>query len=354
MYMKQVIYWLMALTLLIVSSCEGYTEEQSGVANLVLQPNKTNVKVGEQVDFSVTFSGKDVTEDAEITCLTNGKVLETSSFTATQAGSFSFQADYEGMKSANVVIMVQTDEPSQEGSKFVRQVCAMDLTGAWCSMCPDGFVYMNSVVNLSSYKDKVHVIGMHSNSGQPNGDQFHLDATDELNNDMGPLGFPAFVVDLRVIGGLNSERTLFKESLDESLKKYLPHCGVAVKSVLNGSQAKVTVRLRSEKTATYRLALYVVEDNIRGRQNKGGKYVEDYLHRHVARRLLSASYKGDKLGTVQTGEETSKEYTVEVDPAWKLADTTIYALAIDEQGYVNNMAVCELDNGDTDYWYVTE
>ena len=43
MYMKQMIYWLLALTLLVNISCEGYTEEELGVANLVLQPDKTQV-----------------------------------------------------------------------------------------------------------------------------------------------------------------------------------------------------------------------------------------------------------------------------------------------------------------------
>lgn len=352
MYMKQMIYWLMALMLLATASCEGYTEEEPGLSNLVLQPDKTNVKVGEPVNFSVALSGKDVTAEAEITCLTNGHVLEASSFTATQAGTYTFQAAYGEMKSAKATVTVQADEPSGQASRFVRQVCAMDLTGTWCSFCPQGFLYMNSVVNLSKYKGKVHVIGMHSNG--TSSDPFHLDATDEIIKDLGPGDFPSFVVDLRVLGGLNTDRSLFKNSLDESLNTYLPHCGVAVKSELSGSQAKVTVRLMSEKTAVYRLALYVVEDNIRGKQNDGGNYVEDYLHHHVARRLLSASYKGDRLGNVAAGEEASKEYTVEVDSDWKLADTSIYVLAIDEEGFVNNMAVCGLNNGNTDYWYVTE
>ena len=354
MYMKQMIYWLLALTLLVNISCEGYTEEELGVANLVLQPDKTQVKVGETVEFTVTFSGESVTEKAEISCLTNGKVLDASSFTATQVGDFTFQASYEGVKSSKVTITVQADEPSANTSRFVRQVCVMDLTGTWCSMCPDGFVFLNTIVNMSTYKDVVHVMGMHSKGGDS--DPFHLDVTDEINNELGngPLGFPAFVVDLRVKGSLNGERPLFRTSLDESLNKYLPHCGVAVKSQLDNSQAKITVRLQSEKTAEYRLAIYVVEDNIRSKQNKGGKYVDNYLHRHVTRRLLSASYKGDKLGTVEAGKEVAKEYTLEIDSSWKLDDTEIYALAIDEQGYVNNMAVCKLKNGDTDYWYVTE
>ncbi|MFR3426060.1 MAG: Omp28-related outer membrane protein [Phocaeicola coprocola] len=304
--MKQMIYWLLALTLLVNISCEGYTEEELGVANLVLQPDKTQVKVGETVEFTVAFSGESVTEKAEISCLTNGKVLDTSSFTATQVGDFTFQASYEGVKSSKVTITVQADEPSGNTSRFVRQVCVMDLTGTWCSMCPDGFVFLNTIVNMSTYKDVVHVMGMHSKGGDS--DPFHLDVTDEINNELGngPLGFPAFVVDLRVKGSLNGERPLFRTSLDESLNKYLPHCGVAVKSQLDNSQAKITVRLQSEKTAEYRLAIYVVEDNIRSKQNKGGKYVDNYLHRHVTRRLLSASYKGDKLGTIEAGKEVAR------------------------------------------------
>jgi hypothetical protein len=38
-----------------------------------------------------------------------------------------------------------------------------------------------------------------------------------------------------------------------------------------------------------------------------------------------------------------------VDKRWVLENTQIYALALDQNGYVNNMNVCAFDGGDSGY-----
>jgi hypothetical protein len=54
------------------------------------------------------------------------------------------------------------------------------------------------------------------------------------------------------------------------------------------------------------------------------------------------------VGDVKAGEEASKEYVFDVDAAWNLDNTYIYALAVDYQGFVNNMNRCGI-NGRSDY-----
>ena len=58
------------------------------------------------------------------------------------------------------------------------------------------------------------------------------------------------------------------------------------------------------------------------------------------------------MGTVASGTEKIMEYSVDIDPAWNLGKTYVYALALDADGYVNNMQVCLLDGGDSGYEYV--
>lgn len=59
--------------------------------------------------------------------------------------------------------------------------------------------------------------------------------------------------------GLSENYSVMRAIFNESLEKYPAHCGVAISSVYNevDSEAKVTVKVTSEKTADYRLVLYV-------------------------------------------------------------------------------------------------
>ena len=240
-------------------------------------------------------------------------------------------------------------------SQFVRHICIMEFTGQWCAKCPQGFNLMNYV--LSSFDDaETHVIALHDNSSGQDEFAEPLQPTQlAIFRAFALTGYPSFIIDLRD-GGSLSGSSAFKDFLKETPANYPAHCGVAVKSTYDqtSGQADIAVRLTSEKSETYRIAVFVVEDKIVAKQNDGGTIKQDYTHRHVGRQMLSASYKGDSLGTVEAGKEVTKNYSLTVDSAWNLENTTIYALGISADGYVNNMAVCQIVNGDTDYDYIKE
>ena len=54
-------------------------------------------------------------------------------------------------------------------------------------------------------------------------------------------------------------------------------------------------------------------------------------------------------GKIAAGQEAVKKWTVDIDKRWVLANTAVYALALDSNGYVNNMNVCAIDGGDSGY-----
>ena len=172
--------------------------------------------------------------------------------------------------------------------------------------------------------------------------------------------YPSFATDFRDSGVLTSEgASLFQPSLMTSFNEYPAHCGVAVSSVLNenASVAEITVRLTSELTSQYRVVVLVVQNNIKGYQ-KTPTYSEgqdDYPHSHVVRKVVTSykgTFTGEKItedGRIASGDEASKSWTIPVDKRWVLENTQIYALALDENGYVNNMNVCAIDGGDSGY-----
>jgi hypothetical protein len=256
-----------------------------------------------------------------------------------------FKAVYEGVESDAFV--VEALEPVAIDSKFVKHVAVWEFTGAWCTFCPSGYSNMNFVISRNAdYKSTVHIMAFHS--GLSGEDALAVPETDRIMSDkkVGD-GFPSFLTDLRISGGL-SDGNAFKASLEETFRDYPAHCGVAVSSEVNGTTVKVKATVASELTSSYRLALFVVEDNVKYYQKDGSLTHKEFNHRHVVRKVVSETYVGDRVGDVKAGEEASKEYVFDVDAAWNLDNTYIYALAVDYQGFVNNMNRCGI-NGRSDY-----
>lgn len=246
-------------------------------------------------------------------------------------------------------------------SKYNKQVCVMEFTGAWCSFCPVGYSSMNMKIQSKElWKENVNMIALHSNKSGT--DDLALPVTDDICNMFrgGNLSYPAYVVDMRDCGEATAEGGMlaFTEALDASFEEHPAYCGVAVSSVYDSaaSSAEITVKVASERSETYRVAVFVVEDRVKYKQNDQGIIKEDYNHRHVARKLVTTyqttTFTGEKItsdGVINAGQEASKTWKIDVDPLWNLENTEVYALVIGEDGNINNMNICALNNGDSGY-----
>lgn len=238
------------------------------------------------------------------------------------------------------------DAPAVSGTEFQRHVCVMEFTGTWCAQCPDGATVLNYLVDRQ-YKGKAFALAFH------NADEYSIPQEQEFQKMFKWSGYPAYVTDMRDMGLLNEGGC--DKTIEKSLYDTQTHCGVAVESLYDPATGNVTVkaRLASGKTMNYRLAAYVVEDKVKGRQTLGtGQIKEDYTHRHVVRKMLSSTVLGDGLGEVRDGNEAVKTYTFTADGSWNVENLSVAVLAIDSNGHVNNMAECAADGGKMDYEYV--
>ena len=255
--------------------------------------------------------------------------------------------------------MVNTADKAE--GKFDRHVCVVEFTGAWCINCPEGYSKMMGILSkptLAKYKENIHICAFHSNV--EGADTLAVAQTQDLFKLFDGLAYPSFSTDLRDSGVLTSEGiSSFQPSLMTSFNEYPAHCGVAVSSVLNedASEAKVTVRLESELTSQYRVVVLVVQNSIKGYQ-KTTDYPDgqdNYTHAHVVRKVVTSykgTFTGEKMtddGIVAAGKEVSKEWNVEIDRRWVLENTEIYAIALDQNGHVNNMNVCSIVGGDSGF-----
>ena len=362
--MKKIINILFFMAVLpALFACSGTVDADSLP---ILSADKTTLDIsqGEKAVLTVKFNGQDVTAESEIfyslVSHNESKSLNGNVFIPEAEGEYVFIAKHAGMESSALGITVNNTSPSVE-NKFDRHVCIVEFTGAWCINCPEGYSKMMGILSkptLAKYKENIHICAFHSD--QMGEDALALDETEAVFNLFKGLSYPSFATDLRDSGLLTSEGiSFFRPSILASFNEYQAHCGVSVSSVLKESAAtaEVTVRLASEYTSPYRVVVLVVEDNIKGYQ-KTEDYPEgdpNYNHSHVVRKVVTKfvnTFTGEKMtddGSIPSGSEAVKTWSVEIDSSWVLENTSIYALALDANGYVNNMNVCAIDGGDSGF-----
>lgn len=362
-FLKQTLMLLGVLGLSLQGiSCSGNSDEETQTqteGKVTLTPSIGTIKANgsDAVTFKVYDGTAEVTASAVIRCVNDDTTLSGATFSTRTPGDYTFTAIYANRTSDPVKVVAIPEDQPQVPSQFVRHICVMEFTGQWCANCPSGYNYMNYIISRK-FADVAHVIALHDNEGGK--DDLALPVQKKMASAFGVKGYPAAVVDLRDLCPLTDDLdNTFRKSIESSQNDYPAHCGVAVKSVYDpaAKQAVVTVRLYPEKSAGYRVALWVVEDGITAPQNVLGKYENNYVHNHVARKLVSAvdqDYSGERLGDLTADKEASKDFTVAVDPSWNPDNTFLFALAIDDKGYVNNMAICKIVDGDTDYDRISE
>ena len=306
-------------------------------STLELSAQMTSVTVGTKVTFKVMNDGvQDVSGMARIKSVKTGRYLESNTWVAEDAGTWSFVAEFEGVTSNSIDIVVV--EPVV--SKFRKHICLMEFTGQWCSMCPDGATTINYYAT-KVYPDIMHVLAFH------NEDDFTIPQEQVLFKQFNPGAYPGYILDMKSAGIVSNSK--FSQDMKDADSQKGLHCGVAVSSSISADKANVKVSVFSEMESQYRIAAYVIEDKVVARQNVNGNYREDYVHRHVVRKMISASVEGDDLGVIAADKEKTKEYSVDLDPAWNKANLEVCVLVIGNDLSVNNTAACALDGGKADY-----
>lgn len=328
------------LAVLCSFSCSGERDEELAITII---SDRANIPAdGEsQVTFTVYEGNADVTSQAKIMNFETGEILNSNTFSTTEPGEYTFYAEYNGRKSYETRVTAEQVLVSQ----FVRNVCLMEFTDAGCTFCPDASRYIDRTILQKM--DNVYLMAFHEV------DQWKSEQYPDLKSRFEIPSTPYAVVDMREGISLETgDRDKTKSLVQASMQAYPAHCGVSVTSTLTDNTADVSVKVWSEMSSNYRLAVYVVEDGIIGEQ-KDGQLVEDkYYHQYVVRKMISSSIGGDNLGNINSGQEASKQYAIAVDSSWNLEKTYVYALALDKNGYVNNMQVCLLDGGTADYEYI--
>ena len=233
-------------------------------------------------------------------------------------------------------------------SAYQKHVAVWEFTGTWCAFCPKGYDNLNFVISRNdAYAERVHVMAFHSSS--TGHDPMSIPEASAIMNALG-IGdeFPSYALNMNLHGSL-SDILFVSDDLRKDALENPVHCGVACSSRIVGNEANVEIKVISEREQVYRVAVFVVEDGIVAAQTLPSGVNENYVHDHVVRRVVSSTFRGDRIGEIPHGKEASVTYNVALSGDWKIENTYIYALAVNESGCVNNMNICSIDGGNSPY-----
>lgn len=369
--MKVMTISMLAVCCLVSLSCskdDGVTVSQY----LKLVPDKTVIEPNgfDAVSFTVEYDGIDVTDMAAVY---NGDGSAAGLTFATDAeGSYGFYAEYNGERSETVTIVATgsmpaiPEDPEPDNTAFVRRALMILFTSTDCSMCPFAISALHQL-SLSPARNSYVLVECHSVArndpayyGGPLMSVYGSDVTPYVSADLDNEN-------LAIVGGnpsIDVGMRNYWNLVNEAASRRPAQAGIAASSVLNGSNVLVSMSVKAAQTGEYKVAAWLLEDDIYGSQlNSGATGNIDFnIHNDCLRYAQytgsgrDADYTGVSLGTVNAGEEAGYTFSIPVEDGWDVDNCHLVLLVTAEDGgsfYVNNAAKCEI-GGTVAYEYMND
>lgn len=310
-------------------------------SNLVLTAQPTTVKAGEEVTFTVTNDGQDVTADSKITSLSEDSKTVTGKWSTEKPGTYKFVAVYGGRTSNEASVTVQSNV--QPTGDYMRHVLAMDFTGSQCSACPT----MTRMLNAYEKSNPGRLVVIAAHVDIPMSDPLTNEFSRKLMSKFGVNAAPTVWVDYREEGSQNL--STFKAKVNRSINDFPAACGIKLDSKVDGKNVATKATIRFTQTGKYKICAVLLEDNVSVSGSMEGSY------NHVLR-SYATDVMGDDLGECVEGQEVVKDFSFTAEAGWMLSNCHVAVYVLREEAgskfYVNNARDCKAD-GTVDFDYET-
>ena len=218
-----------------------------------------------------------------------------------------------------------------------RTVLVEEVTGVRCQNCPLG---TQTLVALQQQYGKeklvvvsIHAAGVFSVPYPSSAYNFNTPEIQELANYIGPLeGFPTASINRRLLTNEPSifinPHTRWGGEVIQDLQKD-PSLAVSIDNTFNpASRAlgiKVGILPDQALSGDYRLTVLITQDSIVDPQLNGVTLVQNYIHRHVVRDVVSAP-SGDPINEpFQLGTPINKTYNITLPQGWEEGHCSVVA-----------------------------
>lgn len=255
----------------------------------------------------------------------------------------------------DVVIPEIPDDPQPDNTSFIHKIILLQHTGTYCPNCPR---LMSSLKELSEYDEyamKYHHVAAHSYN--EDGDPAYSAAAANLSQAFCSGYYPELTFNLtKENTGTSLSVDTIKEHID-ALHKDKADVGIAAAVKRTDNELGINVQIKAAEENQYRIAVWVLEDEIKGRQDGA---TEEWMNTHnnairaMAGSTINLRIYGEKAGDIKAGETAEKSFAVTLEEDWNADNckvlVVVNAAGADGRFDLANCAICPID-GEITYKY---
>lgn len=296
--------------------------QEASLEEAVLSASTNVMRVGESVEFSVVFAGRDVTKECTIhEYYTNAEVSNPATFSKT--GEYALYAKYNG-ESSNLVSISVFDasvpefpvDSNPKNYDFKHRMLLIDHTGTDCGYCPLMMLQLKKIEEDPAYNDYFNLAVSHAyNLDDAASSKTSFMLTQYYQSILRVLtGFPTLTYNYQYGDSAGSNFT-FIEKHFKTLKKESTTAAVAVSTKLDGDKIVISASLKSKEADLYKVNILLLEDNIYSPQYNAS---ESWMHYHnnairdAYPQLVYTDITGTEWGYVGAESTTHKVFEMPI------------------------------------------
>lgn len=248
-------------------------------------------------------------------------------------GFLIFSACEEVGPAINFETETVTTVDTTTNNKTQRTVLLEEFTGARCANCPAGAELAQQLADESG--NRVIIISIHSSGAfaLPYAGEIDFRTTqgDKIENMLGKAqGYPSASINRKLFDD-KLNQIVTSPSWSNFINKELaeePVIDIQINASLNNNLINVTCNLNLLKDIPndVKLSVVILEDDIVSPQNVNSVKIDDYVHQHVFRTMMTP-FDGELIATeASSGDMISKTYQLNEIPAeWNINKLSIVA-----------------------------
>ena len=180
---------------------------------------------------------------------------------------------------------------------------------------------------MEHYADKYQHVAAHSYNQE--GDPAYSQAAANLSQAFCDGYYPELTFNLTRVNTGTSLAVSTITGVIDRLHKEAADVGIAAAAGLSDKTVGVNVQIKAATPGQYRVAVWVLEDGIRGKQEGA---TEDWMNTHgnavrsMAGNTLNLRIYGEKIGELQAGQTAEKTFTLSLDETWQAENCKVLVL----------------------------
>ena len=331
---------------------------------LTITANKSSIKLGESITFSVTLGDHDVTAKSTIYYYNTSTVVA-NPLTPTESGIYEIYAKYDSLSSKRLTVSVVPSnmqelpaDPSPESYDFNQRILLVDHTGTSCPNCPAVKDAFKTASESANYKDKFNVVYSYSYNAT---EACYSSAAKTLWNyykevcKSGDLltGYPSFTTNYcyNWTGKAGSVLDRIDTFWDKDVT-----ASIAISNVRKDSKLTINAAIKSSKSQDFKLSLWLLEDGVYETQSGAGSATWMHTHHNIMRDgitgISASDIAGVEFGYVEANTTVQRimEFDLFIGSSWKINNCKLIAIIsapsekYDGKYEVVNTAICEFNS----------